>query len=66
VTDISPLFLFGGIILYFLGKDRLKVIGEALLYFGTIFYGLSLIGDAAAPLKESPAFTRYFLSTQNP
>ncbi|OPX99791.1 MAG: Na+/Pi-cotransporter [Syntrophorhabdus sp. PtaB.Bin047] len=66
VTDISPLFLFGGIILHFLGKDRLKVIGEALLYFGTIFYGLSLIGDAAAPLKESPAFTRYFLSTQNP
>ncbi|OPY02189.1 MAG: Na+/Pi-cotransporter [Syntrophorhabdus sp. PtaB.Bin184] len=66
VTDIAPLFLFGGIVLYFLGRDRLKIIGEALLYFGTIFYGLSLIGDAAAPLKESPAFTHYFLSTQNP
>ncbi|MDD3845163.1 MAG: Na/Pi cotransporter family protein [Syntrophorhabdaceae bacterium] len=66
VTDISPLFLFGGIILYFAGKDRVRTIGEALLYFGTIFYGLSLIGDAAAPLKESPAFTRYFLSTMYP
>jgi phosphate:Na+ symporter len=66
VTDISPLFLFGGIVLYFLGRDRLRTIGEALLYFGTIFYGLSLIGDAAIPLRDSPFFARYFLSTQNP
>ncbi len=66
VTDISPLFLLGGIILYFVGKGRVKVIGEALLYFGTIFYGLSLVGDAATPLRNSPLFTRYFLSTQNP
>ena len=66
VTDIAPLFLFGGIALYFLGRDRLKTIGEALLYFGTIFYGLSLIGDAAAPLKDNPVFSRYFLSAQNP
>jgi len=66
VTDISPLFLIGGILLYFVGRGRVKIIGEALLYFGTIFYGLSLIGDAAAPLKDSPLFTRYFLSTQNP
>jgi len=66
VTDIAPLFLFGGIVLYFLGRDRLKIVGEALLYFGTIFYVLSLIGDAATPLKNSPVFARYFLSTQNP
>ncbi|MDD5008096.1 MAG: Na/Pi cotransporter family protein [Syntrophorhabdaceae bacterium] len=66
VTDASPLFLFGGIILYFAGKGRLKVIGEALLYFGTIFYGLSLIGDASTPLKNSPFFTQYFLKAQNP
>ncbi len=66
VTDVSPLFLFGGIILYFIAKSHLKVIGEALLYFGTIFFGLSLIGDAATPLKNSPLFTHYFLNTQNP
>jgi phosphate:Na+ symporter len=66
VTDVSPLFLFGGIILYFIAKGHLKVIGEALLYFGTIFFGISLIGDAATPLKNSPLFTHYFLNTQNP
>ncbi len=66
VTDVSPLFLFGGIILYFVAKGHLKVIGEALLYFGTIFFGLSLIGDATVPLKGSPLFIQYFLNTQNP
>ncbi len=66
VTDISPVFLIGGIGLYFIGKDRLSVIGEALLYFGTIFYGLSLIGQASVPLKDSPVFTSYFLSAQHP
>ncbi len=66
VTDISPVFLIGGIALYFIGKDRLKTVGEALLYFGTIFYGLSLIGQASEPLKDSPAFASYFLSAQHP
>lgn len=65
-TDASPLLLFAGITLYFVAKGRLMVIGEALLYFGTIFFGLSLIGDAAIPLKNSPLFTQYFLNTQNP
>ncbi len=66
VTDISPVLLIAGIGLYFTGKDRLKTIGEALLYFGTIFYGLSLIGQASAPLKDSPAFVSYFLSAHHP
>jgi phosphate:Na+ symporter len=54
VTDISPVFLIGGIVLYFIGKERVRTIGEALLYFGTIFYGLSLIGQASVPLRTAP------------
>ena len=66
VTDISPVFLIGGIVLYFIDNERVRTVGEAMLYFGTIFYGLSLIGQASLPLKDSPAFTSYFLSVQNP
>ena len=66
VTDISPVFLIGGIVLYFIDKERVRTVGEAMLYFGTIFYGLSLIGQASVPLRDSPAFTSYFLSVQNP
>ncbi|MHB8111301.1 MAG: Na/Pi cotransporter family protein [Syntrophorhabdaceae bacterium] len=66
VTDISPILLICGIILFFAGKDRWKTAGEALLYFGTIFYGLSLIGEASAPLKDNPAFAAYLLSARHP
>ncbi len=66
VTDISPLLLFCGIVLFFAARGRLKITGEALLYFGTIFYGLSLIGDAAEPLKNSPLFIDYFLKARSP
>jgi phosphate:Na+ symporter len=66
ITTISPVILFIGIMVYFFGKGRLKAIGEALLYFGIIFYGLSLITDATAPLKESPFFLHFFRETRNP
>ena len=66
VTAISPVLLFAGIMIYFFGKERLKTIGEMLIYFGTIFYGLSLIGDAAIPLKDNELFIYFFRETKNP
>jgi phosphate:Na+ symporter len=56
VTTISPVIVFLGGILFFAGKERWKSIGEVILYFGLIFYGLSLIGDASSPLKENDTF----------
>lgn len=52
--------------IYFFGKERLKTIGEMLIYFGTIFYGLGLIGDAAIPLKDNELFIHFFRETKNP
>jgi phosphate:Na+ symporter len=66
VTTISPILLFAGIMIYFFGRERLKTIGEAILYFGIIFYGLSLIGDATIPLKENEFFIYFFRETKNP
>jgi phosphate:Na+ symporter len=66
VTAISPVLLFVGSMIYFFGKDRLKTIGEMVIYFGTIFYGLSLIGDAAIPLKDNAFFIHFFRETKNP
>ena len=66
ITSISPVFIFLGGILYFVGKERWKIIGEVTLYFGLIFYGLSLIGDATTPLKENEAFVKFFRETRNP
>jgi phosphate:Na+ symporter len=66
VTTISPLIVFAGGILFFAGKERLKTIGEAILYFGLIFYGLNLIGEATSPLKENETFLQLFHEAKNP
>jgi phosphate:Na+ symporter len=66
VTNISPVIVFLGGVLFFIGKEKWKSIGEAVLYFGLIFYGLSLIGDATAPVKENEIFVRFFQEAQNP
>jgi phosphate:Na+ symporter len=66
VTTVSPVIIFAGGALFFAGKEKWKSIGEAFLYFGLIFYGLSLIGDAAAPVKENELFIRFFHEARNP
>jgi phosphate:Na+ symporter len=37
-----------------------------IFYFGLIFFGLEIISQAAAPLKESPRFLHYFTQAKNP
>ncbi len=37
-------------------KRRNKYIGEALMGFGLLFFGMKLMGDATLPLRASPAF----------
>jgi len=66
VTAISPLVIFCGGILYLLAKDTWKMIGEVLLYFGFIFFGLHLIGEATVPLKESDLFINLFQESHSP
>lgn len=66
ITSIAPLFIFLGGALFFAGKERWKTIGEVTFYFGLIFYGLSLIGDATAPLKDNQTFVSFFREAKNP
>ena len=66
VTAISPIIIFAGGVLLFFNKEDLKRSGEGLIYFGLIFFGLSLTGDATAPLKESKAFIDFFHQARDP
>jgi len=65
-TTISPFIMFAGGLLIFLGKDKQKIIGEAILYFGMIFFGLNLTGEATAPLKENEIFLNFFKEAKHP
>jgi phosphate:Na+ symporter len=66
VTDISPLFIIIGGVIWLTGKSKWKLIGEAIFCFGLIFFGLSLTAVAAAPLKDHQAVIHFFQDTKNP
>ena len=64
--DLSPLFIMLGGTLWALGKRHWQTTGEAVFYFGLLFFGLSLVGTAAEPLKSQPEVIRFFKETGNP
>jgi phosphate:Na+ symporter len=66
ITDISPVFIVFGSLLWLLGKGKWKPAGEAVLYFGLIFFGLSLVSYATEPLKDSEAFISFFRGIEHP
>jgi len=66
ITDISPILIIFSGILWFSGKGKWKSTGEAMFYFSLIFFGLSVAGQATAPLKNNPSFIHFFQETKNP
>ena len=65
-TEISPLFISVGGLLWLISKSRWQIAGQIIFYFGLLFFGLGLISQATEPLKNSPAFLNFFTQTQNP
>ncbi|MDO9586234.1 MAG: Na/Pi cotransporter family protein [Syntrophales bacterium] len=66
VTDLSPLFIIVGGTLWLAGKTKWASIGEAVFYFGLLFFGLHLTALATSPLRDNPAIIRFFQETKNP
>lgn len=59
-------FVFvGAMILSFAKKLKIKSAGSIFLGFGLIFYGLNIMGDALATIKELPEFTAFATSMSN-
>ena len=55
VEDYAPLALMVGLVLSLLAKsDQQKARGQAIVGIGLVFFGLKLMGEAVAPLKDSP------------
>lgn len=65
-TDFSPFFISIGGLLWLTRRGVWRITGEIIFYFGLIFFGLDLVGQASAPLKQSPAFINFFSQTKNP
>jgi len=62
-----PIIGVGSFIYLFCKKKKTKDIGETIFGFGTLFLGLSIMGDAVKPLGSSVFFNDLFVSfSQNP
>ena len=65
-ANISPVIVVSGGILWLTGKAKWEDVGEAIFYFGLLFFGLSLVAMTTAPLKDNQAIIRFFQETKNP
>ncbi len=63
----APIFLAVGVIMYmFVKKEKVNHFGEIIVGFGVLFLGISLMGNAVNPLKESVEVQHLFASLSNP
>jgi phosphate:Na+ symporter len=62
LQDVIWAFLLVGILMEFFVKRRTtKAVGEAILGFGILFFGLYFMSDALAPLKSNQAFIDFLI-----
>lgn len=67
LTDYALLMIIAGFGLRMLGKDeKLKSIGDILLGFGILFYGMKLMSDTMTPLRTYPGFIQIMEGLENP
>ncbi len=65
--SFSPVLAFIGIALMMLSKSqKRKDVGNALLGFAVLMYGMMLMSGSVAPLANSPAFSKILLLFNNP
>lgn len=66
-TSWAPLVSIIGIILYMAGKKAFqKDLGQILLGFGILFFGMFQMSDTVAPLEQVPGFIALFKNFSNP
>lgn len=65
-SSFSPVLALIGIILYMSGKNKKKDVGEILLGFAVLMFGMESMSGAVKPLADVPEFTNILTMFQNP
>ena len=53
---VLPIIAVGVLVHMFSSNKKAKLIGQAILGFGILFFGLGIMGDGMYPLKDMPFF----------
>lgn len=66
-TSFSPILAIIGVaLLMFSKKDKHKDIGTILVSFAVLMFGMDMMSNAVADLKDDPSFTNFFTLFSNP
>ena len=66
-TSFTPILALVGTVLIMMAKsEKKKDIGMILLGFSVLMFGMDIMSDAVAGLKEVPEFQQMFIMFQNP
>jgi phosphate:Na+ symporter len=61
ITEYALPAIAGGVLLkFFLGRRKWIYVGDVLLGFGLVFFGLATMKAGFSPLKHDPAFIEFF------
>lgn len=64
---VAPLFILSGVIMCkFIKKPMVQKIGEVILGFGILFFGMSTMKNSLSTIKDSPWITDLIASINNP
>jgi phosphate:Na+ symporter len=67
ITEYSLLLVaFGFFLQAFSKKEKFKSVGYSLFGFGLLFFGLEIMSDAMAPLRDFPPFIDLLLKLESP
>jgi len=67
IDAYAPLFIFVGIIMHMFFKKRgMKNLGQVVLGFGLLFFGISVLGGPLRELRHEPAFYNFLVNFDNP
>jgi phosphate:Na+ symporter len=57
ISDYAlPIIAVGALLLFFFKNKRIHYLGQIIFGFGTLFFGLNLMGDGMKPLRSFEAF----------
>ncbi len=66
-SSFAPMLVAAGVIMQFAAKKMNgKNIAGIMIGLGTLFYGMTMMEEVFAPLKESEKFRQFFTSFENP
>lgn len=66
-VSFTPFLALAGVILYLFSKsDKRQYIGQIMLGFSVLMFGMNMMSTAVSPLKDVPAFTSFLTRFSNP